>query len=158
MHHAFNVLHCYHKQDAEAHTSYSVTYYFGACYTNQSFRGFLGYARNNSECYFFTHNVNLESARSGNRRQNYIKFFNSRASDCEIHIKCAEFVHYLAFGIRFRLRILVNGAVGRWATTKYSVGRGLYAPYHGLRRVAGRSHNPYERATRYSPFVFFGKK
>ena len=56
--------------------------------------------------------------------------------------KCDGFVHYLAFGIRFRLRILVNGAVGRWATTKYSVGRGLYAPYHGLRRVAGRSICP----------------
>ena len=74
--------------------------------------------------------------------QNYIKFFNSRASDCEIHIKCDGFVRYLAFGTRFRLRILVNGAVGRWATTKYSAGRGLYAPYHGLRRVAGRSICP----------------
>ena len=74
--------------------------------------------------------------------QKYTKFFNSRTSDQEIHIKCDGFVHCLAFGIRFRLRILVNGAVGRWATTKYSVGRGLYAPYHGLRRVAGRSICP----------------
>ena len=90
--------------------------------------------------------------------QNYIKLFNSHTSDCEIHIKCDGFVHYLAFDIRFRLRILVNGAVGRWATTKYGVGRGLYAPYHGLRKVAGRSHNPYKRAARYSPFVFFSVK
>jgi hypothetical protein len=54
MHHAFNVLHCYHKQDTEAPTGCSVTYYFGAFYTNLSFRGFLGYARNNSECYFLS--------------------------------------------------------------------------------------------------------
>ena len=34
----------------------------------------------------------------------------------------------------------------------------LCTPYRAPRKVAGRSHNPYERATRYSPFVFFGKK
>jgi len=64
MHHAFNVLHCYHKQDTEAPTGCSVTYYFGAFYTNLSFRGFLGYARNNSECYFFTHDVKSATATS----------------------------------------------------------------------------------------------
>jgi hypothetical protein len=34
----------------------------------------------------------------------------------------------------------------------------LCTPYRAPRKVAGRSHNHYKRATRYSPFVFFGKK
>ena len=62
---------------------------------------------------FLTHNVNLETARSGNRLQNYTKIFNSRTSDCEIHMKCDGFVHYLAFGTRFRLRNLMHRAADR---------------------------------------------
>ena len=119
--------------------------------------------------------------------QNYTKIFNSRTSDCEIQIKCDGFVHYLAFGTRFRLRNLMHRAADREIRLRNSMSievymphitgcaglrGGLYAPYiaprnleSGLctpyrapRKVAGRSHNPYERAIRYSPFVFFGKK
>jgi len=51
--------------------------------------------------------------------------------------KSDGFVHYLAFDTQFRLRYLAKGAAGRWATTKFSVGRGLYAPYRGS---LGTSH------------------
>ena len=119
------------------------------------------------------HNASLfQYVLSRRTLQNYTKIFNSCTSDRENRKKCDGFVHYLAFGIRFRLRILVNGAVGGGRPRNTASAEvymphitgcarlrdGLYAPYRAPRRVAGRSHNPYERATRYSPFVFFGKK
>ena len=78
---------------------------------------------------YFLPTMSLESARSGNRRQNYTKFFNSRTSDGKIHIKFDGFVHCLAFGTRFRFRDLMHRAADREIRLRNSVSIEVYMPH-----------------------------
>ena len=64
--------------------------------------------------------------------QNYTKIFNSCTYDRKNRKKCDGFVHYLAFGIRFRLRILVNGAVGG-GRPRNTASTEVYMPHIELR-------------------------